>query len=455
MSSIRLTALEQALRERGTATASELVRALGVSQPTLSRLISSLGSRVVRMGRARATRYGLSRDVARAGHRWPLYHIDPEGHAHPLGHLHALHDDAFHFVPTRALPALLHGDFADGLFPGLPWFLDDQRPQGFIGRAFARRVAGDIGASDDLAAWRTDDVLLALLRHGHDNPGELVLGEGALQAAQRRIAAPEAAVPSAERQTRYPILANAAIAGEDIGSSAGGEQPKFAVTLREGEAWRPVIVKFSDRTDTPGARRWADLLVCEHLASQALRQAGLDAAHNALLEADGRVFLESTRFDRTPALGRRGLVSLAALDAGFYGHGRIAWSRFAPQLERDGWLSPEDARHLRLAGWFGELIANTDMHLGNASLLLADTRPLLLAPIYDMLPMRFRPASNGEVVTRLYTAPIPLPEERDDWTAIAPAALGFWQRVADDARISPTMRELASTAVAALKRMGG
>jgi hypothetical protein len=34
--------------------------------------------------------------------------------------------------------------------PGLSWFLDDQRPQGFLGRAFARRVAEDIGAWPDL-----------------------------------------------------------------------------------------------------------------------------------------------------------------------------------------------------------------------------------------------------------------------------------------------------------------
>ena len=53
---------------------------------------------------------------------------------------------------------MLHGEFADGLFPDWPWFLDDQRPQGFLGRAFARRGGAALGAPEDLRLWRDEDI---------------------------------------------------------------------------------------------------------------------------------------------------------------------------------------------------------------------------------------------------------------------------------------------------------
>jgi hypothetical protein len=449
MENLRTSQLEDLLRLRSPQTAAELAAALGVSQPTLSRLVAS-SDRVVRIGNARAARYVLSREIARAGHLWPLYRIDAYGQAETLGELRALHGDEFHFQPARALPIFLQGDFANGLFPGLPWFLDDQRPQGFLGRTFARRVAADIGASEDLTRWRSDDVVLALLRHGDDQPGDLVLGEPALQSALQNALAPEDAMSVNERETRYPSLAEAVLRGENIGSSAGGEQPKFLATLRGDDGFQPVIVKFSERGETPAARRWADLLRCERIAGAVLRAHGQPAALGEIVEADGRTFLQSTRFDRTSVLGRRGFVSLAALDAAFYGHGRIDWWRFAPQLQRDGWIDAENAQRLRVLGWFGALIANNDMHLGNAALALTDDRPLALAPAYDMLPMHFRPAASGEIVPREYAVTLPTPEFRESWRAAATLALAFWRQVADSPAISETFRRIAEGASASL-----
>ena len=451
MADARTTALEELLRRDGPLTAAALARALEVSQPTISRLLASAGDRIVRIGRARATRYALTRDIARAGTRWPLYRINPTGTTTSLGQLRALQGDGFFFAPSLPLPAFLLGEFTDGLFPGLPWFLDDQRPQGFLGRAFARRVAGDIGAPDDLARWNADDVVLALLRHGEDEPGDLVLGEDALQRALQAMLSPTA-IALSERRTHYPALAEAALAGEDVGASAGGEQPKFTVVLREENSFNAVIVKFSERTHTPAARRWADLLRCEHLAGETLRLNGFSAASSQILEADGRVFLQSDRFDRTPVLGRGGLVSLAALDAAYYGHGRIDWWKFAPQLQHDGWLDAEDARALSVRGWFGALIGNTDMHLGNASLVLGDQRPLTLAPSYDMLPMQFRPTSQGEVVPRAYQVSTPLPDHIIQWREAAAMASDFWRLVSDDEAISLDFRLIAEQARQSLEK---
>lgn len=452
MDSTRLRELTALLRSQGACTAAQIGAALGISQPTASRLLLSAGDSVVRIGKARATRYALSRQVGRAGSKWPLFRINAQGQAESLGELHALHGDGYLFAPRVACPALLHGEFASGVFPGLPWFLDDQRPQGFLGRAFARRVAEEIGASPDLLRWQSDDIVLGLLRHGDDQPGDLILGEVALQRALQGMLQPADTIAQVQRLQAYPGLAEAALRGEDVGSSAGGEQPKFAATLQHDDRFQSVIVKFSERAGTPAAQRWADLLRCEQLAGQVLRAHGLAAAESEIVEADGRVFLQSTRFDRTPDLGRRGFVSLAALDAAYYAHGRIDWWLYSRQLQRDGWLGRDDARRLGMYGWFGALIGNNDMHLGNAGMMLADARPLALAPAYDMLPMMFRPAVSGEVVERVYTPALPAPDYQDEWRAAASMALAFWERVAQEDAISAGFRSLALNALQQLGR---
>ena len=452
MDDARTRRLFSMLQSSGPLPARALARDLGVSQPTMSRLLAAAGDRVLRIGRARATRYALARDVVRAGHRWPLYRIGADARPALLGELRALAGEGFHFAPERPLPSFLPGDFADGLFPGLPWFLDDQRPQGFLGRAFVRRVAADIGAPDDLLRWRADDVLLGLLRHGHDQPGDLVLGEQALQDALRLALSTDDALAPGERDAHYPRQAEAALRGDAVGSSAAGEQPKFLATLREPGGLRSLVVKFSERTGVPAGRRWADLLHCERIASDILSKHGITAARSEVFEAGGRVFLESTRFDRTPVRGRRGFVSLAAVDAACHGHGRIDWWRYAAELERDGWIDAADARRLRVLGWFGALIGNSDMHLGNAGLLLVDDRPLALAPAYDMLPMMFRPATSGEVVEREFQVAPPLPEQLAEWTEAAGAAAGFWGAVVDSEDISTPFRGIAGRAGDAVAR---
>jgi hypothetical protein len=443
---------EAVFRRLGVVSGAQIAQALGTSQPTVSRTLGRAGEAIVRIGRARAARYALARDIGRAGSHWPLYRLDAAAKAHRIGELHALHAGGFFFDPARQEPALLHGEFASGLFPALPWFLDDQRPQGFLGRAFARKFAAELEAPADVSHWRSDDVVLALLRHGDDNPGDLVLGEHSLQRALSNLIAPAEVLPIDRRLQRYPELAANALRGDPTGSSAGGEQPKFAITLEHPAGHTPVIVKFSERLSTAIGRRWGDLLICEQIAATTLRENGQRAADNEILEVDGRIFLQSTRFDRTPVLGRRGVVSLAALDAAHYGNGAIEWWRFADRLQRDGWLSAADATALRRVGWFGALIDNTDMHLGNVSLHLIDRRPLPLAPAYDMLPMALRPAAHGELVERDYAPVLPAPEFQDDWQVAAPIAAAFWQRVAGDARVSPAFRQVAERCATRLQQ---
>jgi len=92
------------------------------------------------------------------------------------------------------------------------------------------------------------------------------------------------------------------------------------------------------------------------------------------------------------------------------------------------------------------------MHLANVALQLRDSRPLPLLPVYDMLPMAFRPAGSGEVVERRYGLVMPIPEQREDWQEAARLARAFWARVADEPRLSPDFLPLANEARSALER---
>ena len=57
----------------------------------------------------------------------------------------------------------MRGQAGDGVFAGLPVFLADARPQGFLGRTFARRHA-DFGLPDKPENWSDDDAIVALAR---------------------------------------------------------------------------------------------------------------------------------------------------------------------------------------------------------------------------------------------------------------------------------------------------
>jgi len=56
-----------------------------------------------------------------------------------------------------------------------------------------------------------------------------------------------------------------------------------------GRSIRHVLVKFSPGGTDALSRRWADLLVSEHLATRALRRAELTSATTELLAIDARV----------------------------------------------------------------------------------------------------------------------------------------------------------------------
>ncbi len=446
--------LERELQRRGSLTSGELSVSLQVSQPTVSRMLSRVGKPgILRIGRARASRYAMARVVGTMGDSWPFYAISANGQAAHVGVLHALEAGEWYFQQDAPWESLRGSEFPAGLYPDLPWFLDDLKPQGFLGRAFARKHSGNLGLPADPREWRADDILTALLRHGQDIQGAFVPGNAMLESVQGRLLSRVNAVSEASRSTVYPGLADGALAGDWPGSSAAGEQPKFTACVETLDgAYRPVIVKFSGRGGRPEDRRWADLLAAEHLAASVLLEHDMAAAQTCLVEAGGRCFLESSRFDRMGAYGRRGLVSLSALDGAFFGRLDTPWTAAAERLHATGWLETASAEHLAILWWFGTLIGNTDMHYGNISLFLAKELPLALAPCYDMLPMLYRPDQEGNLPERAFAPPPPPPECRSAWFRASLMAEVYWARVSEADSISKSFQNIAKGNVAVVAR---
>lgn len=412
-------------------SASLLAKRLGVSRPVVLRLVREAGEQVLQIGSARATRY-MARAESAAGSSWPLWRMRPDATLEELGTLYLLRGERFQFIATGERPNLVQPvEDVPGHFPGLPWFLDDLRPQGFLGRNLAHRGGATLGVPSDLNRWRQRDVLLAITRTGGTNIGDLLLGSNAVKLALAEVDSPSDAVGVGQRQERYSVWAEEALAGEEPGSSPGGEQPKFTSTIITPTGRRAALVKFAQRDGERTTARWADLLVCEHLALQTLADHDIAAAESELVEAERHLCLEVRRFDRTPdCLGRRGFVSLQVLDAAFVGSGERDWGVLGEQLARLGWIAPDTARDMAVLHWFGRLIGNSDMHLGNLGFHLADDRPLALAPAYDMLPMYLAPSRTGVVraAEPLLLTPPENAGQAGHIARAATAAVAFWER---------------------------
>ncbi|WP_332460596.1 HipA domain-containing protein [Thiocapsa bogorovii] len=201
-----------------------------------------------------------------------------------------------------------------------------------------------------------------------------------------------------------------------------------------------VLVKFSGTDASPTVTRWSDLLTCEQLAlDYAQRLPTVVSARNRIIAHGGRTFLEVERFDRHGRFGRSPLISLETVNAALLGKDPSDWRPLADALVAARLLSVEEGRRIHVIWWFGRLIANTDMHLGNLS-FRPDKGRLFLAPVYDMLPMLYAPLAGGEVPTRTFEPLLPLPRERDTWLIACEAAAGFWDGGSADSRISADFR---------------
>src|SRR5580693_9253134 len=150
---------------RGVLPAADLRERLGVSPATLMRQVREAGPEILRIGRGRATQYGL-RQVwpSLDSSRFPLFRISESGTAVSAGELITLTSHQTAWMPMAVVVS------------GLPAELADARPSGFLGRHFAAANA-DLKLPPRLSDWSDHHILLAMSRRGEDLPGDLIVGD--------------------------------------------------------------------------------------------------------------------------------------------------------------------------------------------------------------------------------------------------------------------------------------
>ena len=426
----------------GPTTAAAFLARHQISQPTLWRHAREAGDAVAQWRHGRATMLAATR----APGATPVWAIDSTGTPHQLSPI---------FLLRAGGSVWLDWEGRTKRFEGLPPDVLHARPQGFLGRSLARNLARTTGLPDNPDRWSDDQVLQVLQWRGSDLPGQLLIVQASFDAwAEQRDLAPS--IEQENLHAELPGLAEYALSdAQNMGSSAAGEQPKFlACILGNGEI-RHVLVKFSPPMDTAAGIRWADLLAAEHLAANALRAHDIPASKTQIVDSHGRRFLVADRFDRIGAVGRRGLISLGAIDDEHFGARSTPWLSASYRLENAGMLSSDDAKALRMIYAFGTLIANTDMHYGNVSLThswvpfgpmrehMHAPQRMGLAPVYDMLPMAYAP-QRSEVRRTWHQTPGWIQGlGASDFTSAEQWAAEFWESCAVSGMISEDFRAVA------------
>lgn len=415
-------------------TSQQLWQQVALSPSHLSRWLKTQ-TQVMRIGKARATQYVLKRPIRHLGSEWPVYRVGADANTQLAGYLIAVYPH--HFVWRDEL------SHKDTLYDGLPWFLWDVRPQGFLGRWLLAAYEQVLNFSQP-QYWQDEDILYFLLECGVFQPSHWLIGEKNTQVFQSLRAKidqqPEEGL--ADVRDSYVEEATKIIGSRLVYSSVAGEQPKFDIIVNQENQYKEFLVKFSPPVDSVNGQRWSDLLVAEHLALVTLAEQGIASAASAIVHRAGRTFLEVLRFDRTLSLGRLGIVSLEAVSNEFIGHNKT-WDEQAAALFKLKKISAQDYQTILQMYAFGRLIANEDMHNGNLSFFLADDFSLSLAPVYDMLPMRYAPTIQGEVIARPPRLIEPTTLTAAVWPQVQQWARSYWQRVSQDSRVSPDFQQIA------------
>jgi hypothetical protein len=416
--------LKQALSRLGVATAAQLQAALGRSQPTISRLLGAMDTELLVLGQGRRSRYALAEPFGGLPARQTLHWVHPDGRIQAWGSVAVAAGQRVH-LEAPGLDLLTQGQ--------LPWLLAPLRTEGFLGRLLAQRLALP-GLDRQPERWTVGQQLFAAAQQP-DSPGALVLGEPTVSA-----------LAVWHQPADLDRLATDVAATLPAGSSAGGEQAKFLARRADGQA---VLVKFSPPRGTPFGECWHDLLHAEALALQVLHTHGVAVAHSAVIETPARTYLVSERFDRLPPKGgqrfegRRHAVPLHAVHDAFVSGPRHHWAVTAQALVRQRRLPDEAAAQVQALLRFGRLIGNSDMHFSNLSLWVEPgdvaAGRFTLAPVYDMLPMRWRPDPHAGTLDLWPFSP----EPADLQSSAQPVARAFWGEATDHTGLSPAFRKLA------------
>ncbi len=426
----------QLLLSRSSVTAREGMLELGISQATFARLVSSMSSEVLIMGTGRSSRYALKRELeflppSSRFQKLPISAVLESGEILHLADLHAVGQRSFYLESFSP-------DVRSLMYSDIPYWLNDLRPSGFLGRLIPKRHP-ELGYPEDIRFWNADCAIAYWTTLGWDLIGNLIVGEHAYELLTKYQTSPPSIVSDSNRAGTYSKLADEVIALGAAGSSAAGEQPKFLTVKSDGK--QSVLVKFSPTGDDPVSKRRKDLLICEHLALEVIRECEVPASKSEIIVATERIFLELERFDRVGAKGRRGLITLESLDLEFTGRGGT-WREISMSLKDAKIISADLYKEILWRYYFGVCIGNTDMHAGNLSFFIQGEKILSLAPVYDMLPMTYAPV-HEEVTKPKFQAPLLPPYDKNIWQKVIKPAGIFWGSVQQDLRIGSEIREVA------------
>ncbi len=143
------------------------------------------------------------------------------------------------------------------------------------------------------------------------------------------------------------------------------------------------------------------------------------------------------------------VLALASVHEAFVGGARQHWVATCAALHQQKRLSAQDLLTVQVVYEFGRLIGNTDMHFGNLSLYVDDIHQIdnphfTLAPIYDMLPMVYRPSEfRDEPGYRVFVQPTTVVRDAHVQAKAQAMALDFWQAMNQHTLASKGWRTLA------------
>ena len=194
--------------------------ATGLSQSSVARRLREMEDAVVQLPMGRSIRYAATCNAFGSNDKLPLSMVDEDGNTALIAYIRPLCHSGFFVEPVIDISPLLMGENKDGLYAGLPYFLYDLRPQGFLGRLTAQAMASQSNDfPTDPRHWNTDQIGRYLISNGDDLPGNFKFGDQ----ARLRVRSKPVSVSDED----YPALADSVMGGAVPGSSADGEQPKF------------------------------------------------------------------------------------------------------------------------------------------------------------------------------------------------------------------------------------
>ena len=229
-----------------------------------------------------------------------------------------------------------------------------------------------------------------------------------------------------------------------------GQLPWFLQTLRpdfpaDPDTWRTEQVLYmaiNHTGDPPGALNLGETIgrflpeatsaVADQLgAGRAGGAWGSRRARAHRVESGERTYLVSERFDCVGLEGERHVVAASAVHQAFVATSPQNWVATCAALAMQKRLTQAHVGTVTSTYLFGQYIGNTDMHVGNLSFFVDDVlQPdLEPTPVYDMLPMMWRPGVHtGELDAR----PVQPQAQPAGYAALAGHvrtwAITYWER---------------------------